>query len=82
MALTCIALTDIESRFEIPLLLVISSAFFLLEKSATNLQDPFSNEPTDTPVTTIANTIEINVKQLLGEEDIPENKQPHKFYLL
>ena len=60
----CIALRDIESRFEIPLLLVISSAFFLLEKSATNLQDPFSNEPTDTPVTTIANTIEINIKQL------------------
>lgn len=39
----CIALRNIESRFEIPLLLVISSAFFLLEKSATHLQDPFSN---------------------------------------
>lgn len=78
----CIALRDIESRFEIPLLLVISSAFFLLEKSATNLQDPFSNEPTDTPVTTIANTIEINVKQLLNEKDIPEIKQPYSFYLL
>lgn len=50
----CIALRDIESHFEIPLLLVISAAFFLLEKSATHLQDPFSNHPTDTPVTTIA----------------------------
>lgn len=78
----CIALRDIESRFEIPLLLVISSAFFLLEKSATNLQDPFSNEPTDTPVTTIASTIEINIKQLLNEKDIPVLHQPYKFYLL
>ncbi len=78
----CIALRDIESRFEIPLLLIISSTFFLLEKSATNLQDPFSNEPTDTPVTTIANTIEINIKQLLKEKDIPEIKQPNKFYQL
>ena len=78
----CIALRDIESRFEIPLLLVISSAFFLLEKSATNLQDPFSNEPTDTPVTTIANTIEINIKQLLNEKNVPALKQPNKFYLL
>jgi len=78
----CIALRDIESQFEIPLLLVISSAFFLLEKSATHLQDPFSNKPTDTPVTTIANTIEINIKYLLNEKDIPVLSQPHKFYLL
>lgn len=78
----CIALRDIKSQFEIPLLLVISSAFFLLEKSATHLQDPFSNEPTDTPVTTIANTIEINIKQLLNEKDIPVVQQPNNFYLL
>ena len=78
----CIALRDIESRFEIPLLLVISSAFFLLEKSATNLQDPFSNQPTDTPVTTISNTIEINVKQLLNEKDVPQFPKPNNFYLL
>jgi putative membrane protein len=78
----CIALRDIESQFEIPLLLVISSAFFLLEKSATHLQDPFSNKPTDTPVTTIANTVEINIKQLLNEKDIPVLSQSHKFYLL
>ena len=78
----CIALRDIESRFEIPLLLVISSAFFLLEKSATHLQDPFRNQPTDTPVTTIANGIEINIKQMLNEQDIPEPKKPEGFYLL
>jgi ion channel-forming bestrophin family protein len=78
----CIALRDIQSHFEIPLLLVISSAFFLLEKSATHLQDPFSNKPTDTPVTTIAATIEINIKQLLNEKDIPVLQQPYKFYLL
>lgn len=77
-----IALRDIKSQFEIPLLLVISSAFFLLEKSATHLQDPFSNAPTDTPVTTIATTIEINIKQLLNEKDTPVINQPNSFYLL
>lgn len=77
-----IALRDIESRFEIPLLLVISSAFFLLEKSATNLQDPFRNAATDTPVTAIATTIEINIKQLLNEPEIPPVLQPQGFYLL
>jgi putative membrane protein len=78
----CIALRDIKSHFEIPLLLVISSAFFLLERSATHLQDPFSNEPTDTPVTTIARTIEINISQLLNFENVPAVEQPKSFYLM
>ncbi len=75
-----IALTDIDSFFEIPLLLVIASAFFLLEKSATHLQDPFSNRPTDTAMTTIATNIEINIKQLLDEAELPEPVQPQSFY--
>jgi putative membrane protein len=77
-----IALTDIDSFFEIPLLLVISSAFFLLEKSATHLQDPFNNLPTDTAMTTIATNIEINIKQLLGEAEVPEPLRPESFYSL
>lgn len=77
-----IALKEIDWYFQIPLLLLISSAFFLLEKSATIMQDPFENKPTDTAVTAIAKTIEINIKQLLKEENIPQPHQPDKFYLL
>jgi putative membrane protein len=77
-----IALKEIEWYFQIPLLLLISTAFFLLEKSATIMQDPFENRPTDTPMTAIARTIEINIKQLLKETTIPEPIQAEKFYLL
>ena len=77
-----IALNNIDSFYELPLLLVISAAFFLLEKSATHLQDPFNNRPTDTPMTTIATTIEINIKQLLGEVEVPKPAQPQTFYIL
>lgn len=77
-----ISLDDIHPLFEIPLLLVISSSFFLLEKTATHLQDPFDNKPTDTPMTTIATTIEINIKQLLNETDIPNPLSPNQFYSL
>lgn len=77
-----IALRDIESYFEIPLLLFISSAFFLLERSATHLQDPFSNKPTDTAMTTIARNIEINIRQLLGEKEVPAAVPPKSFYSL
>jgi putative membrane protein len=77
-----ISLRGVKSYFEIPLLLVISLAFFLLEKTATHLQDPFSNLPTDTAMTAIATTIEINIKQLLDEKEIPAPYSPEKFFIL
>jgi putative membrane protein len=77
-----ISLSDIASYFEIPLLIVISSAFFLLERTATHLQDPFSNKPTDTAMTAIANTIDINIKQLLDPATEVRVEQPKDFYLL
>lgn len=77
-----ISLSGIESYFEIPLLLVTSSVFFLLERTATHLQDPFSNKPTDTAMTSIATTIEINLKQLIGEKNVPQPITPKEFYLM
>lgn len=77
-----ISLKDVAGFFEIPLLMLISTAFFLLEKSATNMQDPFENKPSDTAVTTIARTIEINIKQLLREADVPKPLQPETYYSL
>ena len=77
-----IALNNVAGIFEIPLLLLIASAFFLLEKSATHMQDPFEHKPTDTAVTTLARTIEINIKQLLKETQIPEPLKADFFYSL
>ncbi|WP_316740778.1 bestrophin family protein [Pedobacter antarcticus] len=77
-----ISLRDIKSYFEIPLLLVISAAFFLLEKTASHLENPFSNLPTDTPMTAICNTIEINVKNLLSEEVNTAPAVSESFYIL
>ena len=71
----------VDGLFEIPLLVAISSAFFLLEKTATHMQDPFENRPTDTAMTAIAKTIEINIKQLLKESEIPKPHQQDKFHL-
>lgn len=72
----------VDGLFETPLLLAISTVFFLLEKSATHMQDPFENRPTDTAMTAIARTIEINIKQLLKEQEIPQVYQTEKFYSL
>lgn len=49
------------------LVIAIASSFFLIEKMAIHLQDPFENKPTDTPTTTICQTIERDIKQMLKE---------------
>ena len=77
-----LALYELSWYFEFPLLLAFSCSFFLLERAATQLQDPFENNPTDTPVTTIARNIEINIRQLLNETEIPQALSPHAFYSL
>jgi len=77
-----IAMRDIESYFEIPLLLIISMAFFLLEKTASHLQDPFNGMPTDISVTAIATTIEINIRELLDEKYTPDPLTTDDFYLM
>lgn len=77
-----ISLGEIASLFELPLLVVSSSCFFLLERTATHMQDPFSNRAHDTAMTTIARNIHINTLDLLGKEDKPEPIQPESFYAL
>jgi ion channel-forming bestrophin family protein len=46
------------------------------------MQDPFANRPTDTAMTTIARMIDINIRQLLGEEDLPPPLEDHGFYVM
>jgi ion channel-forming bestrophin family protein len=75
-----IGLKGVLVYYEIPLLMLLSMLFFLLEKTAFHLQDPFRNRPSDTNVTTIARSIEINLRELLGEEDIPAPIKRDSFY--
>ncbi len=77
-----VSLGNVEWYFEIPLLVLISSAFFLLEKSATHMQDPFSNKPTDTAMNAISRTIEINLRQLISNKNIPDPYPADNFYLM
>ncbi|SHL34692.1 putative membrane protein [Flavobacterium flevense] len=61
------SLTDLLGWLQIPLVTTIGAAFFLIEKMAIHLQDPFENKPTDTPMTTICGTIEKNLIQMVHE---------------
>jgi putative membrane protein len=82
IVLLSISLKNVEMGFELIILLSVSLCFFLVEKSAYHLQDPFSNRPSDTAVTAIATTIEINIRQLLGEKKVPQPVEPERFYVM
>jgi putative membrane protein len=62
------SLIEFFGILQVPLVIAISSAFFLIEKMAIHLQDPFENMPTDTPTTTISRKIEHDLKQMLKYE--------------
>jgi len=82
IVLLSIALSEVEGFWQIVVTLLIGVPFFLLEQTATFLQDPFSNRETDVPVTSIARTIEINLLQMMGENAVPEPEAPQGYYLM
>jgi putative membrane protein len=79
-----LSLSLVESMgfWEVPVLLLIATTFFLIERTARYLQDPFNNAPTDTPVTAISRNVEINLKQLLEEPNVPAPLTSDTFYLM
>ncbi len=62
---------------EVPLVIAIACSFFLIEKMAIHLQDPFENKPTDTPTSAISMNIERDLRQMLKQSFKHEEKQEY-----
>lgn len=56
----------------IPATTSLAFAFLVVDRIAIYMQDPFENTATDTPMLALSRTIEINIKQELNQEDIPQ----------
>lgn len=50
----------------------ISFVFMVLQAAGRVNEDPFENRWTDTPMSTLSRTIEINLREQLGDRDLPE----------
>jgi len=55
---------------------LVGFMFLALDKIGRDLEDPFDNTVYDVPMTAISKNIEINLRQLLGEKDLPEPEKP------
>jgi putative membrane protein len=51
---------------------LVGLVFLALDKIGRDLETPFENLPHDISLTAISTTIEINLKQMIGEHEIPE----------
>jgi len=55
---------------------LVGFIFLALDKIGRDLEDPFENTIYDVPLTAITTTIEINLRQLLGEKELPAGQKP------
>jgi putative membrane protein len=60
----------------LPLTFIIGFVFVLLEYLGRHIENPFENHPNDTPIDALSRTIEINLKEVLGETDLPSKIEP------
>lgn len=58
--------------------MLVSYAFFGLDAVGEEIEEPFGEDPNDLPLGAICNTIEINLRQRLGDAELPPPAQPIK----
>jgi putative membrane protein len=75
-------LDDSNIVIEVILTATLPLIFISIERTAILMQDPFENTPMDTPVTSISRTIELNLKELIGESNLAPLEKPNDYYVM
>ncbi|GAB4029253.1 bestrophin family protein [Spirosoma gilvum] len=60
----------------VPFYTVIAWVFYTMEVVGDTSENPFENSINDTPMTAICRNIEIDLREMLGETDLPQRLQP------
>ncbi|KSV85163.1 hypothetical protein N183_01645 [Sinorhizobium sp. Sb3] len=61
---------------------LVAYTFFGLDALGDELEEPFGVLPNDLPIMALAETIEINLREALGETDLPPLPQPKDYILM
>lgn len=65
----------------IPLSILVAFVFGVMGKVGEVNEDPFENRVTDIPMTAMCTTIERDLREMLGETDLPEKRLPKNGFL-
>ena len=60
----------------VPFSVLIGWVFLVLEQIGESTENPFEGNPNDVPITQISRNIEIDLREMLGETDVPPALQP------
>lgn len=66
------SLVGLMGWLSIPMSIAISFVFTILEKSGILTEEPFNGIAADTPMKTLARGIEIDLREMINDDDIPE----------
>ena len=61
---------------------IVAYTFFGLDALGDEIEEPFGSEPNDLPLDAICRTIEINLREALGETDLPPALLPVDYCLM
>lgn len=70
-----------QEEWLIPLSMLISFVFSIIGKVGEVNEDPFENKITDVPLSALCNTIERDLRDMLGETELPAKSIPEKGFL-
>lgn len=60
----------------IPFTALVAWVFMMMERIGESTENPFEGSANDVPITAMTRTIEIDLREMLGETDIPKPLQP------
>lgn len=66
----------------VPVSILVSFVFGVMGKVGEVNEDPFENKVTDVPMSALCNTIERDLKEMLGDRALPEKMVPVQGFLL
>ncbi len=66
----------------IPFTALVSWVFMMMERIGESTENPFEGSANDVPITAMTRTIEIDLREMLGETDIPKPLQPQNNILM
>ncbi len=73
-------LSEVRDAGELLLSVLVPTLFIIIEKTAILMQDPFENRPTDVSMTQMAQTIELNLKDMVAQQKTPAPPAPAPSY--
>lgn len=82
MTILPFGLSDEFVVVEIAMGISVPLIFIAIERTSILMQDPFENLPPDIPMTTLSRTIEVNIRQMIGDTSIPEKPVEGDYYIM